>query len=289
MATTSAAFAGGGFDIVIPGRPGVPIIINGIDASYAAVEANGVSARQPGSRPFMVAATSIRIRVSAITIRAQAGFRLRAAGDRTSGGPPIAAAGRKLSPIMVFAVCSAAGAVERPRRSAGGDLRAGDWASRTAEFSTLKPSHRKTLTGEINASNDFRLVAAVAVMAAAPAMACGYTGCAQPVYVAPVYVAPVASYGYSGCNPCGGWHHERLADPVDQYGYYGKVAAVLLCQPGPDLHRSRSLGSASGLSGRFGRRLWLRLWHGYRHHRWHSRVSYYPSPRHHGYPLRRYY
>jgi hypothetical protein len=32
------AFAGGGFDIVIPGRPGVPIIINGIDASYAAVE-----------------------------------------------------------------------------------------------------------------------------------------------------------------------------------------------------------------------------------------------------------
>lgn len=35
---TSTAFAGGGFDIVIPGRPGVPIIINGVDASYAAVE-----------------------------------------------------------------------------------------------------------------------------------------------------------------------------------------------------------------------------------------------------------
>lgn len=32
------AFAGGGFDIVIPGRPGVPIIINGIDASYSVVE-----------------------------------------------------------------------------------------------------------------------------------------------------------------------------------------------------------------------------------------------------------
>jgi hypothetical protein len=32
------AFAGGGFDIVIPGHPGVPIIINGVDASYAAVE-----------------------------------------------------------------------------------------------------------------------------------------------------------------------------------------------------------------------------------------------------------
>ena len=38
MATTSAAFAGGGFDIVIPGRPGVPIIINGVDASYSVVE-----------------------------------------------------------------------------------------------------------------------------------------------------------------------------------------------------------------------------------------------------------
>lgn len=35
---TSAASAGGGFDIVIPSRPGVPIIINGVDASYAVVE-----------------------------------------------------------------------------------------------------------------------------------------------------------------------------------------------------------------------------------------------------------
>ena len=40
IGTTATAFAGGagGFDIVIPGRPGVPIIINGVDASYAAVE-----------------------------------------------------------------------------------------------------------------------------------------------------------------------------------------------------------------------------------------------------------
>ena len=39
MAMTSTAFAGGdGFNIVIPGRAGVPIIINGIDASYAVVE-----------------------------------------------------------------------------------------------------------------------------------------------------------------------------------------------------------------------------------------------------------
>ena len=59
------------------------------------------------------------------------------------------------------------------------------------------------------------LIAAVAVMAAAPAMACGFDPCGQPQ----VYVAPVETYSYSGCNPCGGWGHERLADPVQQYYY----------------------------------------------------------------------
>jgi hypothetical protein len=34
----ATARAGDGFDIVIPGRPGVPIIINGIDASYSVIE-----------------------------------------------------------------------------------------------------------------------------------------------------------------------------------------------------------------------------------------------------------
>src|SRR3954454_7284490 len=36
--TASAALASEGFDIVIPQRPGVPVVINGIDASYAVVE-----------------------------------------------------------------------------------------------------------------------------------------------------------------------------------------------------------------------------------------------------------
>ena len=54
------------------------------------------------------------------------------------------------------------------------------------------------------------LIAAVAVMATAPAMACGYSACAQPVYVAPVAA-------YAGCNPSGGWVRERLPDPVQQY------------------------------------------------------------------------
>ena len=37
-ATTCGALADSGPVIVIPGRPGVPIIINGVDASYAVVE-----------------------------------------------------------------------------------------------------------------------------------------------------------------------------------------------------------------------------------------------------------
>jgi hypothetical protein len=38
MAMTSAAVAGEGFEQVIPGRPGVPVLMNGIDISYAIVE-----------------------------------------------------------------------------------------------------------------------------------------------------------------------------------------------------------------------------------------------------------
>ena len=38
IGTTLPAFAGDGFNVVIPGRPGVPIIINGVDASYRVIE-----------------------------------------------------------------------------------------------------------------------------------------------------------------------------------------------------------------------------------------------------------
>ncbi|GLH77797.1 hypothetical protein SSBR45G_27050 [Bradyrhizobium sp. SSBR45G] len=38
IGTASAALASEGFEIVIPQRPGVPVVINGIDASYAVVE-----------------------------------------------------------------------------------------------------------------------------------------------------------------------------------------------------------------------------------------------------------
>ena len=48
-ALTSSALAADGFDIVIPNRPGVPVFINGIDASYAVVEGDWGLAR--GVRP----------------------------------------------------------------------------------------------------------------------------------------------------------------------------------------------------------------------------------------------
>ncbi len=38
IATTLPAVAADGFNIVIPGRPGVPVIINGVDASYRVIE-----------------------------------------------------------------------------------------------------------------------------------------------------------------------------------------------------------------------------------------------------------
>jgi hypothetical protein len=38
IGTAAPCFAAEGFDIVIPGRAGVPIIINGVDVSYSVVE-----------------------------------------------------------------------------------------------------------------------------------------------------------------------------------------------------------------------------------------------------------
>jgi hypothetical protein len=59
METGLPAVAGGGFNVVIPGRPGVPVVIDGIDASYAVVEGDWglgqgehVQPRVYGGRPI---------------------------------------------------------------------------------------------------------------------------------------------------------------------------------------------------------------------------------------------
>ena len=51
IGTTSAASADSGPVIVIPGRPGIPIIINGVDASYAVVEGDWGLARGTHVQP----------------------------------------------------------------------------------------------------------------------------------------------------------------------------------------------------------------------------------------------
>ena len=126
MAMTSAAFAGGGFDIVIPGRPGVPIIINGIDASYAAVEGEWGLGRGNQVQPTIYGGRYIDPVPHVGHYYPSAGRMtgVRTSGNRTAGEPQIAAAGRKLSPVLVCAVRAVAGAVQRARRSAGDHLRA---------------------------------------------------------------------------------------------------------------------------------------------------------------------
>jgi hypothetical protein len=51
LGTTWSAVASSGPVIVIPGRPGVPIIINGVDASYAVVEGDWGFARGTHVQP----------------------------------------------------------------------------------------------------------------------------------------------------------------------------------------------------------------------------------------------
>jgi hypothetical protein len=51
IGSTLPAFAGDGFHIVIPGRPGVPIIINGQDVSYAVLEGDWGLARSVHVQP----------------------------------------------------------------------------------------------------------------------------------------------------------------------------------------------------------------------------------------------
>ena len=145
IATTSAAFAGGGFDIVIPGRPGVPVIINGVDASYAVVEGEWGLGQGNQVQPTIYGGRYIDpVPRRPLLSKRRPHARLRAAGNRACGEPQIAAAGRELSSILVGAVGAAAGAIERSRQSARDHLRTAGLQARARAPSTLE-QHRISL------------------------------------------------------------------------------------------------------------------------------------------------
>jgi hypothetical protein len=149
------------------------------------------------------------------------------------------------------------------------------------------------------------LLAAIAVMSAAPAMACGgglFDGSCSPCgqsYVSscapPVYVAPVAAY--SGCNTCAGWARERLPDPVQQYYYVNQgptYSGPGNWAPRPTYQEGYVSGSAYRYGGSYHGRPYYRSWRGHAarygyggHH-----VMRYGAPHRYGYHervLRRYY
>jgi hypothetical protein len=134
------------------------------------------------------------------------------------------------------------------------------------------------------------VAAAIAVMTAgaAPAMACGFTACSpcgqtySPCEQA--YTPPVVN---TGCNTgCGGWAHERLAEPTTQYQSYAQPAPQYYyvnqgpTYSGPGAFAPYPTYQEEAVSG----------WGTYRHHLHHYAMHYGFTPYRYGHRvLRRYY
>jgi len=130
------------------------------------------------------------------------------------------------------------------------------------------------------------MIAAVAVMAAAPAMACGFNPCAAPVYSAPVVT--YGGYGYGGgCNPCGGGLGavERLPDPdavypgVSQQYYYVNQGPTFT---GPGDWAPRPYYREGYGRPYYGHRHYGYGYHHYGYHAYHAYRPWYHRP-HYGY------
>jgi hypothetical protein len=126
IGTTLTAFAGSnGPVIVIPGRAGVPIIINGVDASYAVVEGDWGLDKGQHVQPTVYGGRYA-------DFEPHVGHYFPSAGHMPGYGrfeveppakPQAAAARGELSPVMVRAIHPAAGATRSAVLSAAGHRR----------------------------------------------------------------------------------------------------------------------------------------------------------------------
>ena len=110
--TASPALAQRGAVIVVPGRPDVPILMNGVDVSWSVIEGDFGLARPglvtptviyrlaPPPTPPYWAAPGAALRAGLFPEERQAA-RLRPSRDRTRAGSSVAAAGPELSQKLV--------------------------------------------------------------------------------------------------------------------------------------------------------------------------------------------
>jgi len=142
IGTTCTALAGSGFDIVIPGRPGVPIIINGVDASYAVIEGEWGLGKGVHMQPTIFGGRYVDPKPRVGHYYPSAGHvpGLRAGRNRSAGESQPAAARGELSSILVLGIRRAAGGDRRTLVPAAGDRRA-KRKGRIRDDFAVKPSH----------------------------------------------------------------------------------------------------------------------------------------------------
>src|SRR6516165_3122911 len=131
MAMTQAALASEGFDLVIPGPPGVPILLYGVDISYAVVEGSFGLGKGVQNQPTVFGGRYVDLEPNVGHYYPSMG--LRPGYGRLEIEPPAnrklprPAAGGLLPSILVRTIRSAAGATRAaggPALSATGDRRA---------------------------------------------------------------------------------------------------------------------------------------------------------------------
>ena len=243
IGTTLPASANDGFNVVIPGRAGVPIIINGLDASYAVVESDWGLAHNVHLQPTVYGGRTVDLGPSVGHYYPSAGHvpgygRLEIQPPANRKLPPRAesfhqswSAHSESSPAQTDVPYNPPAVIVAPEIGA---------STLPHDFPPPASPEIATLESITNQETDRQesvmrqmisgLAAAIAMVtvSAVPAMACGgglFAGAWSPcggIPCAESYVPEAYSYApvtnYSGCNSgCGGWAHERLPELSPQY------------------------------------------------------------------------